>query len=397
MRRQAILVGTVVLVAAEAWAQGWRFAPSFSVGQIYDDNLFSSPEERESDQITRVSPGLGLGYRSPRLVLEGRYGRVAEWFQGHPELTSLRAGQEAALDFDGAPTADIRLKLRQTFTDTRTPTALFSVAGLDLGRARARRLLSDDSLAWAFGSVSELRLGYIFIWDEIVGGVQGRTHDASIGLDQRVAPRDTLKLTLSVRQFVFEGEDSTSAYVAMLGWKRDISSRTRFELLAGPSMSDGVWKPEIDLSLRHRLPSGEIALKAQQTQTRIIGLHGIAVVQNASLGVSKDVLRWLRLGVSPAAFRTKLNGQQATVYRVGFDAACRLAAWLTLEGSHDFSLQRGDLSGRPGHVLHNIVTVRIVAAVPQPRSASPEDEKLRLPRKPIDTAPADAAEPEGAK
>src|SRR6185295_3653490 len=61
------------VAAGEARAQDSRYLiPSFIVSEFYDDNLFSTPGDVESDYITRLGVGLEAGHESTPLTVIGR-------------------------------------------------------------------------------------------------------------------------------------------------------------------------------------------------------------------------------------------------------------------------------------------------------------------------------------
>ncbi|MHB8121090.1 MAG: TIGR03016 family PEP-CTERM system-associated outer membrane protein [Desulfuromonadaceae bacterium] len=76
----ALLKSTVftVLIAATA-AQGADFQlhPSLAVSEEFTDNVFETPTDRTSDYITRVMPGLVMGYKAP--ALEGDLNYVFDY------------------------------------------------------------------------------------------------------------------------------------------------------------------------------------------------------------------------------------------------------------------------------------------------------------------------------
>ncbi len=58
------LFGIVFLVSIQEAAAGYRFEPSITVSEEYNDNVFLTPGNRESDYITRAMPAVHLMYNT---------------------------------------------------------------------------------------------------------------------------------------------------------------------------------------------------------------------------------------------------------------------------------------------------------------------------------------------
>src|SRR6185369_4903773 len=83
-----------MLAQRAALAQGaFQMRPLLTTAQLYDSNLFFTKTDRQSDLITRISPGLLSEYWSPRLALRSRYTLDLERFTDHPELSGMDARQ----------------------------------------------------------------------------------------------------------------------------------------------------------------------------------------------------------------------------------------------------------------------------------------------------------------
>src|SRR5436309_3915245 len=94
----AAIVSAVVLGSAPpACAQanvplstaGLYLIPSFRLSESFDDNIFCSSVNRQSDFISRFSPGLQGVYNSDPFTLLLLRGFQADFFAKHPELNDL--------------------------------------------------------------------------------------------------------------------------------------------------------------------------------------------------------------------------------------------------------------------------------------------------------------------
>jgi hypothetical protein len=137
------------------------------------------------------------------------------------------------------------------------------------------------------------------------------------------------------------------------------------------------------VSLRHGVGrDGEIALAGNATETRIVGVSGPVVAQSATLTLTGEIARDLRVSLTPGVFRTTLDGLAAMVYRAGVGVGYRVARWLLLEASHEQSFQDGILGGTgEGRIHHGTTAVRITVGAPErPRPPKPGEEGLRVPK-----------------
>src|SRR2546421_120001 len=78
---------------------GLYLIPSFRLSEAFDDNIFGSSVNRESDFISRFSPGLQGGYNSDPFTLLLRGGFEADVFAKHPELNDPITGWNAGVNF----------------------------------------------------------------------------------------------------------------------------------------------------------------------------------------------------------------------------------------------------------------------------------------------------------
>src|SRR6266545_2672982 len=104
-------------VPAAARAQtGWVVLPSFTLAEEFDDNVFVSTTDPQSDFITRMTPGLQLGYRSEPFRL-------------------------------------LTVSLNVTYFETNTPSELVPTTGLQLARIRATQLAIIPAATYQITSV----------------------------------------------------------------------------------------------------------------------------------------------------------------------------------------------------------------------------------------------------
>src|SRR6185436_19712298 len=96
-----------------ALAQGpWTFTPSLRVAEEYTDNVFGTANDRQSDFITQITPGVALFFESRLFKASADYSATAELYADHSDLDNFGENQNGSLALDYRP--DERLTLRLT-------------------------------------------------------------------------------------------------------------------------------------------------------------------------------------------------------------------------------------------------------------------------------------------
>ncbi|MGH7318253.1 MAG: hypothetical protein ACRELA_01280, partial [Candidatus Rokuibacteriota bacterium] len=124
----SVILCLVALVggAAPAWGQaGWYVIPSLTLSEEYDDNIFGQSSGRQSDFITRITPGITAGYQSAPLTILGNYSVGAAIFAGHSELNDIADRQQGGLTFRYLPTQRLTLGLNVSYSRAERSTDLF--------------------------------------------------------------------------------------------------------------------------------------------------------------------------------------------------------------------------------------------------------------------------------
>ncbi len=363
----------VLVPSAAAGQAGFYVTPSFSVAEVYDDNVFSAPSRRKTDLISRFSPGIRAGYQSTPLTLLGGYTFDAEVFSKNPELTTAQARQEASLELRSRPTPLLTLGLESVYTETQSPGELNVGTALAVGRVRAQRLAFRPTLAYEFDPLTTGTGDYTFAKDELSGGVSTRAHTASLGLDRRITPRDTGSLGYSFSRFDFDSDETTTSQAFTLGWTRAVASRTQITLRGGARVTEGSPGPEVAASIRHRLERGEVSFAYSRTQTTSIGQAGTISTESFAAAATYRLLADLVVRAAPSFFRDTGRDLEAKVYGMNLDVTYQITQWLSLQGSHAFSFQEGSLSSAGGvsgqdisrqDISRNVLILRLIATYP---------------------------------
>jgi hypothetical protein len=362
--RAGLALVVVILLPDPSMAQQrFEFGASLAAVEVYDDNLFSSPEAPEPDNIWRLSPRLSFGRRSPRLTLRGRYGLDAEWFRNHPSLDTPLAGQDASFEMSWAPSQRVVASTTASYVETHAPGELTILTGLELGRVRARRLSAKQSFSWQMGARTKGAIEQTFMREEVAGFPRMDTQVASVRLERRLGALDVGHLGYTARRFD-SGVDVMLSHVVTLGWIREITPRDHFEIEVGPRLSERALGAEVTASLRHKFARGEAGLSYVQTQTTVLGQTGPVITKGVTAMFRQQLLPSLTVAGGPTFARVTGRGSEFDVYRFNLEMAWRLTRRLSLSASHQFNFQSGvpGLARPDAEIVHNTFMLRAVAA-----------------------------------
>jgi hypothetical protein len=365
-----LLVICAVTVPDPVAAQtSFRLVPSFNVAQVYDSNLFSLSSDRQTDFITRLTPGVTSEYRSTLWTLLGRYTLDGEHFAAHPALTSMNAREHAALAVGYRPTQRLTLATDAELTKTQTPGELNTMTGLAFTRARAQQVSAHSSLTRRFDRVTSGTIDYRFTDERIVGGFQVHTHAATVGASHYVSLRDMVSVDYRFHEFMFvsDGPASASAVTSHalgVGWTHSMTRRLSISVDGGPRVTNASVAPQLSASVRYHPKSTELSLAYARTQTTAVGLAGIVDSQSVTGTAAWSLRQLLHLRVSPAFYRSDLGGLRADVSRLSVDIVRPIANCLSLDVTLDTNVQQGNLQPAFAHdrIGRHTVVIKLVAA-----------------------------------
>lgn len=364
------LAAATVQPEARAAQSGVEVSGSVAVTEGYDDNILVTPDDQRRDTVSRVTPRLGIGYRSSRVDVRVHYSREAEQFGRTRELSTLSARQEAGLDLQWSPSAAFEAAGRAYYGETHNPGEFAFVLGLDprgsqligldLRRTLARRLSTVGSLSYRLGARTRVTAEHGFEQDEL-GGLTGITQMVTARLDRKVGPVDALSLAYGLRTLTALGQANTS-HAATLTWSREVTSRAHIELQAGARVSGRQVDPELGARLRHRFRRGDVALSYAQTETAIIGRPTPVRATELSATLTRPLGRRFAVTAGPNLLEAHGKAMDVVAYGTSLEVTCRLGRYVSLAGTHRFNIQNAELDGRPrAEMTHNTVLLRLVA------------------------------------
>lgn len=385
----AVLVGLSSLCLPETvWGQAGVYAkPWLAYGEEFDDNVFNDAEDRQSDVVTRFTPGIEFGYRSEPFTLLGSYDFDAEIFAKNTKLTQAQARQRGGLRFEYKPSRLWTLGFVGEYVETERPEDLNATTGISGERSRSRGYQFSPTFAYHFDALTTATSRYSFTRNErpqrsILGDVEENfetrndEHSAEFGIDRTLTSRDKGTFSYNFRHFVTNGlplgevtgdtGDSSSSHVLALGWVRQMSSLLTLSLRGGPRMSKDDIAPEVEGSLARRFQRGEIMFTYARTQNIAVGRSGPVETESYLGTATYELLPRLTIRANPAYYINDGESSKTKVYRLDLNAAYVINPWLSLRGSYRFSYERESgrfrSSSNNGDRYRNVVFLELTVA-----------------------------------
>ena len=396
----AAIVSVIVLGSGHpAWAQagapfgtaGLYLIPSFKVSESFDDNIFGSSVNRESDFISRFYPSLQSGYNSDPFTLLLSGGFEADIFAKHPELNDPVTGWNAGLNLRYLPIRRLTLGADIAYTETKSlPTLTQTVADLTLanplnpantvqqGRQKTTLLTAYSSAVYQFTPVISGTSSISYIDSTFQGGASNTAYGAQVGVSRQFTLRDTG--TLSDIQNVFEstGVPTTYTNAPTVGWTRQLTPLVTLSLQAGPQFSSrGGVGAYANTSLVYEYKVADRLIRASaayvHSQGFVIGQAGPTTADTFSSSLAFEPFRSLQLsaGTTYSKFSsssaTTISGSATTgttsitTQGITAGASYQISRWLTARTSYSFSHQEEKPGGT---ILHNVVLIGLDFSYP---------------------------------
>ena len=398
----AIVLAVVLGSGHPAWAQataplgtaGLYLIPSFKVSESFDDNIFASSSNRQSDFISRFYPGLQGGYNSDPFTLLLSGGFEADIFAKHPELNDPVTGWNAGLNLRYLPIRRLTLGANIAYTETKSlPTLTQTVVDLTLanplnpantvqqGRQRTTLLSASSSAVYQFTPLTSGTSSISYTESTLQGGASNTAYGAQVGVSRQFTLRDTG--TLGDIQNVFESAGSPTTYTnaPTVGWTRQLTPLTTLGVQAGPQFSSrGGVGAYANASLSYEYKMAERVVRASvayvHSQGFVVGQAGPTTADTFSSAIAFEPLRSLQVTVgttmskfsgstSSSSTSTSSSGTSSTssttTHGVTAGASYRISRWLTARTSYSFSYQERSTGG---NIPHNLVLLGLDISYP---------------------------------
>jgi len=371
---------------------GLYLIPSFRLSEAFDDNIFGSSVNRESDFISRFSPGLQGGYNSDPFTLLLRGGFEADVFAKHPELNDPITGWNAGVNFRYLPIRRLTLDANIGYTETKSlPTLTQTLVDLTLanplnpantvqqGRQKTTLLSASTSAAYQFTPRTTGNSSISYTESTLQGGASNTAYAAQVGVSHQFTLRDTGSLSDIQNVFESTGVPTTYTNAPTVGWTRQLTPLVTLSLQAGPQFSSrgGGLGAYANTSLAYEYKFADRVIRASaayvHSQGFVIGQAGPTTADTFSSTIAFEPSRSLQLsaGTTYSKFSsssaTTISGSattgttSTTTQGVTAGASYRVSRWLTARTSYSFYHQEQ----KPGGTIpHNVVLIGLDFSYP---------------------------------
>jgi opacity protein-like surface antigen len=388
----------VASVPVSAWAQaGWYLTPRLSLAEEYNDNI-TFQQQKVSDFITRLTPGLRIGYDSEPLAVLLDYETSFELYAENSEFNNVGDNQRGALILRYAPDRRLTLGLVASFVYSlqnpgrilvqpappETPPAPTSpqappapagsaadpqgeVVFVDIGREEVHSFSVSPSLTYALDLRTTLGAHYNFTYLDVENDPAQTSHTVGASIDREMTRLFTANARYTFKLFEADdpdgdGTSTSTSHAVTIGGRYWLTERLQVYGRAGPNYIDA---EEDDLTLEaaagfaYTLQNGAIQLSYSRTQALVAGDVGAREVDRVVATLSYQPTRRLGLFVSPnATFINRDEEEDEVQYGVVAGLSYRLAERITLGARYEFIIQEVGSS----EVTNNIFWVGVTFA-----------------------------------
>ena len=378
------VVSLLTLAAAAQAQQAVTLLPSLTLSTTSDSNVLSSNRAPQPDVVERLTPGLRINGRSRLWTLAAGFTVDAERYERHPELNDTLARQLAdGLFIRTGRTVTFRTTALYLATNAPQEINLQTGPSLSVARGPATELAATPSIVARVSARTSLtaelelsRTAFRMTGLDISTASTILTRGATAGVSRRVSPSNDVQVQFQERRFDFTSDLADAGipraeviHAVLLGWTYGAARPTSLSITGGPRLSRGLVQPEVAMSLRHRIRSGEFALNLSSTAQPAVGETGTLDVHRLTARLMGRPGRRLELRLEPGTARqsSRSSGLRAATYLLNTGGTVMVASWLSLDAAFQGVWQRGTLplSGRQDYD-RRVFTVRAIVPGSRP-------------------------------
>jgi hypothetical protein len=364
-----LLAGVLGGTHGLAWAQAIILSPSLAISEEYDDNVFLSPTDRQSDFVTSIRPGLRLAIKEYPLDVTMDVSARGVYYADHPELNSTTDNQNGNLTIEYRPTPRFTASVTDTFSRSFNPGEVDPEIGIITGRFRSTSNTVTPALSYQINPLTRIRLDYAFsiFRSDSPLVVESDTHEAGVFVEREFTPRTSGTFRYTFSHFEPKGNPPRDAHLPRIGLAHALSPTIRVSADAGPLLierSDGSTEITVGGSLRYaqQFPRGSLSV-AYDRGARVAGVIG-EVVTTQGLIASATFLatRALTVGLESAVRLTESEDatEDFRVYEAGIRLDYRVLEWLSVNAGYRYTRQ-DDRTG-PLDLDRNLVFLGLTAS-----------------------------------
>lgn len=352
--------------------------PTLTVGEEYNDNIFSDNRNRQSDFITTFTPGLTLAFESAvyRFLLSGSVSALV--YADHSELNDAAMGRASLL-----ASGDYRLSPRATAALTNTYTKsessnTASLEGISTGRRSSQSNTITPSYSYNLTQLTTMRLIASYALERFSGGgtADSDVYRIEANADHRFSPRLTGTAGYQFAYLDLSAQPNVKTHTPKIGATYLFSPTLTASVSAGPQFVDTNGTTSVNAfehaDVSQAFSFGSATASYDHSTTTAGGLGGTSETDTVAGGFF--VNRWIRnltLGVTPrytyarlgAAGGTTSNGTVKS-FSVGLSSGYQLLSWMGVLVQYNLFHQRASSRSGAGDVDQNRIFVGLQFGAP---------------------------------
>jgi hypothetical protein len=250
------------------------------------------------------------------------------------------------------------------YVRTQTPSELNVESQLGVGRMPAERVSSTARIDYKWSDVTSVNTEYVFGRDRLIGVMSNAMHRARIGVERNGGARNAYRFDYESRNFETGVRAWSISHVMTAGWTHEFTTRSGFDLTAGPRFSEGALRPEISAALRHQASRGDYSIRYTSTELTSFGEPGAIDVHRISIAARYRPARTLSVTAAPAVTANVRNNNRVTVVALDVQSTFELSKRLSIVGWGRAGRQHGTLSGSPALIPYQTLGVTLKIAPP---------------------------------
>jgi hypothetical protein len=338
----------------------FTITPSFTITGEYNDNVFLNNENRVSDFILGLTPGIAVAAESSIYRLIASYSFTAEVYGDEEQLNDAFARQTLLLEGSYRVSPALTLSLGNALYVSKN-TNVVTAENVSTGRTRSVTNTLSPGVAYQFDARTTLR--GVGTWTtqryDSEGSLDSDTYALEAFIDYALTPRLTLIGGYQFAYFVIDQTPDTVTHTPRVGASYRFTPTLTGTLTAGPTVivpenTSASVTPAVTAALQQRFSWGSATLQYDRAVGTAGGLGGTS--ENQSIGAVVQVDRLVQGLLLQAVPRyTSSSSSSGSPNRIdveGFSLTLQgryqLTAWMAALAGYTFYHQRSSSSVTTG-------------------------------------------------
>lgn len=376
-RQSALLLAGLTLTVSAAIASEFIIEPWVTVEESWEDNIFYTTTDEESDFITRVTPGVVLGYESERLDFNGTFSFDSEAYLHNSDLNSAVVRALANLGLDYRLTRRLTLGASVDYLDTDTPIDFLQSPGGGIptalgGRFGAKRLAAAASANYRISRRWNGSVTARLVDDDASGPSRSKLHALETAFDHKLSNASTVLYGYRANRYRLTTEadggtatDRQTFHVPWVGYTHALTERLNLSARGGPIFGEDSTDTYFAASASFRNRRGSVSASYERDQTTLLGDARVVDYSSWSLTFEHDLESGVSLLVSPGYTTVSSpegGSDDYTSLRVG--ASYTVNQGILLTAGYELNNQS---SAGGAEVRHNLIEVGVTFSFPRPK------------------------------